>query len=167
MANPSSCRSDKQQEDMMTVSGSRCPVNRGVFTLLTAYCLLLTAVSAVWAQTAETGPPESFVTGQRISLDLKGVDIVDVLKLLSQQSGLNFVAGRNVTGRVTIFAKDVDVWRAFEMIVSANELAYEQQDGLINVMTARDYELLYGEKFQERKQSRVVALKYAKAIQLA
>jgi type IV pilus assembly protein PilQ len=102
-----------------------------------------------------------------ISLDLKGLDILDVLKLLSQQSGINFVAGRNVSGRVTIFAKDVDVWEAFERIVDANDLAYERQGNMVNVMTARDYELLYGERFQERKQSKVVPLKYAKAAQLA
>ena len=75
------------------------------------------------------GAPEAAAAGpvgQRISLDLKGVDILDVLKLLSQKSGLNFVAGRNVTGRVTIFVNDVDVWDAFELIVAANEFAYEQ-----------------------------------------
>jgi len=104
---------------------------------------------------------------QTISLDLKGVDILDVLKLLSQKSGLNFVAGRNVTGRVTIFAKDVGVWEAFERIISANDLAYEREGSLVNVMTSRDYELLYGVKFQERKANRVFTLKFAKAEQLA
>ena len=111
-------------------------------------------------------PRSGPATGHTISLDLKGVDILDVLKLLSQRSGLNFVAGRNVTGRVTIFAKDVDVWEAFERIVDANDLAYERQGNLINVMTARDYELLYGEKFRDHTQSQAVVLKYGKANQL-
>ncbi len=134
--------------------------------LFTVYCSLFTHVEA-WAQTAAVGSPVGTTTDQRISLDLKGVDILDVLKLLSQKSGLNFVAGRNVTGRVTIFAKDVDVWEAFERIVSANDLAYERRGALVNIMTARDYELLYGQKFQERKESRVYSLKFAKAAQLA
>ncbi|MBI4341704.1 MAG: hypothetical protein HY598_05425 [Candidatus Omnitrophica bacterium] len=107
------------------------------------------------------------ITGQRISLDLKGVDILDVLKLLSQKSGLNFVAGRNVSGRVTIFVKDVDVWDAFELIIGANDLAYERRGDIITVMMARDYELLYGEKFQERKENLVHRLRYAKAAQAA
>ena len=106
-------------------------------------------------------------TEQRISLDLKGVDILDVLKLLSQKSGLNFVAGRNVSGRVTIFVNDVDVWDAFELIIAANDLAYERHDAIITVMMARDYELLYGEKFQERTQSLVQPLRYAKVVQVA
>lgn len=105
--------------------------------------------------------------GQRISLDLKGVDILDVLKLLSQKSGLNFVAGRNVSGRVTIFVNDVDVWDAFELIIGANDLAYERRGTIITVMMARDYELIYGEKFQERTQSQVIPLRYAKVVQVA
>ncbi|MBI4341993.1 MAG: TonB C-terminal domain-containing protein [Candidatus Omnitrophica bacterium] len=106
-------------------------------------------------------------TSQRISLDLKGVDILDVLKLLSQQSGLNFIAGRNVSGRVTIFVNDVDVWEAFELLIGANDLAYEQQGDIVTVMTARDYELIYGEKFQERKETFTQTLQYAKVAQAA
>ena len=126
---------------------------------------------------AQTPPPSmaaadrtaeaALETGQRISLDLKGVDILDVLKLLSQKSGLNFVAGRNVSGRVTIFVNDVDVWEAFEIIIGANDLAYERTNGIVTVMTARDYELIYGEKFQERKRTIVEPLKYAKVTQVA
>jgi type II secretory pathway component GspD/PulD (secretin) len=114
---------------------------------------------------APTEPPRT--TGQRISLDLKGVDILDVLKLLSQKSGLNFVAGRNVSGRVTIFVNDVDVWDAFELIIGANDLAYEQRGDIVTVMMARDYELIYGEKFQERKQSLIQPLKHAKVVQVS
>jgi len=118
-----------------------------------------------WAQAIPSAMSET--APQIISLDLKGVDILDVLKLLSEHSGLNFVAGRNVSGRITVFAKDVDVWEAFERIVEANELAYERRGELVNVMTARDYELLYGVKFQERTRTQTVPLAYAKAAQFA
>ncbi len=137
-----------------------------LFVLLPTTSYLLPTCSAR-AQELALGPPESFVTGQRISLDLKGVDILDVLKLLSQKSGLNFVAGRNVTGRVTIFANEVDVWEAFELIVDSNELAYERRGDIVNVITARDYELLYGVRFQERTASKVIPLKFAKAVQVS
>jgi len=106
-------------------------------------------------------------TSQKISLDLKGVDIVDVLKLLSQKGNLNFVAGRNVSGRVTIFAKDVDIWQAFEQIVQANDLAYEVRDNLINVMTARDYELIYGQRFSEPTKDIIFTLHYGKVAQVS
>lgn len=147
-----------------------CSGQRTAYRIALAACygLWLTAYgSLAFAQVPSAAPQEHSAAGQLISLDLKGVDIIDVLKLLSQKSGLNFVAGRNVTGRVTIFAKDVDVWEAFELIVETNDLAYEERGNLINVITARDYELLYGEKFQLRTEHRVFPLKFAKAAQLA
>lgn len=98
----------------------------------------------------------------RISLDLKGVDIIDVLKMLSARSNLNIVAGRNVRGRVTLFLKDVDTWDAFEIILAANSLAYEKEGNIINVMTERDYEQLYGEKFYRKEKLRIYRLEYAK-----
>lgn len=150
---------------MTQARAQRMATRIGVLMLLALpSTLVATAVSFAQGVPLSQG---GLATGQRISLDLKGVDILDVLKLLSQKSGLNFVAGRNVTGRVTIFAKDVEVWEAFERIVDANDLAYERSGALVNVMTSRDYELLYGEKFQERKGSRVISLKFAKAAQLA
>ncbi len=132
-------------------------------------CLSLMVVVSIVSGSAAAAmskrPP--MVLGERISLDLKGVDIIDVLKLLSQKGGINFVAGRNVSGRVTIFAKDVEVWEAFERIVSANDLAYEVNGDMVNVIAARDYELSYGRKFQEPTETKVIPLKYAKVLQVA
>jgi type II secretory pathway component GspD/PulD (secretin) len=107
------------------------------------------------------------LTQQKISLDIKGMDILDVLKMFSQRASINIVAGKNVTGRVTMFLKDVDVWEAFEIIILANGLAYERKGEIINVMTQRDYELIYGRKFAEKKQLLTLPLKYAKATTLA
>ncbi len=103
----------------------------------------------------------------KISLDIKGMDIVDVLKTLSSRAGMNVVVGKNVTGRATLFLKDVDVRDVFEIVILANDLAYEEKSGIINVMTQKDYELLYGERFQDKKQAKVIPLKYARAADLS
>ncbi|MBI3997138.1 MAG: energy transducer TonB [Candidatus Omnitrophica bacterium] len=140
--------------------------SRWWMALIVAWSVALGGGAAASAQSSAP-PAMTGGTGQKISLDLKGVDILDVLKLLSQKSGLNFVAGRNVSGRVTIFVNSVDVWDAFELIIGANDLAYERRGDIVTVMMARDYELIYGEKFQERKQSYIHMLKYAKVVQVA
>ena len=106
-------------------------------------------------------------TNNKISLDIKGMDIVDVLKTLANRTGMNLIIGKNVTGRVTLFLKDVDVWDAFEIVLLANELAYQKQGEIINVMSQRDYELLYGERFQDKKQAKTIPLKYARAADLS
>jgi type II secretory pathway component GspD/PulD (secretin) len=109
------------------------------------------------------------VTGsdERLSLELKGTDILDVFRLLSVKSELNIVAGANVRGRVTMFLKDVNPWDAFLIILETNNLAFEIKGGIIKVMTDRDYEVLYGDKFQIKTSVRVVSLKHAVADDVA
>ena len=105
----------------------------------------------------------SAASNGQISLDIKGMDVVDVLKMLAGRSELNIVVGKNVSGRVTLFLKDVNIWDAFIIILLSNDLAYEEKGGIINVMTQREYEASYGRRFQDNKQAKIVPLKYAKA----
>ncbi|MFH1868573.1 MAG: secretin N-terminal domain-containing protein, partial [Candidatus Omnitrophota bacterium] len=54
----------------------------------------------------------------------------DLLKIFSQQAGLNFVASQNVQDRkVTLYFENVSVEDALNHIMSANRLVYEQQPG--------------------------------------
>jgi len=136
--------------------------------------LFFCAIHLVFAQEQDSGivseKAQEFPVplGQsKVSLDIKGMDIVDVLKMLATRAGINIVVGKNVTGRVTLFLKDVEIWDVFEIILMANDLAYERKGDIINVMTQRDYELLYGERYQQKKQAKFVQLKYAKAADLS
>ncbi|MBI5873936.1 MAG: hypothetical protein HZB36_07370 [Candidatus Omnitrophica bacterium] len=123
---------------------------------------------AVGPDVDEAVPPISKpAIENKISLDIKGMDIVDVLKMLATRSGLNIVIGKNVLGRVTLFLKDVDIWDAFEIILLANDLAYEKKGDIINVMAQRDYELQYGERYKDKKEAKVFHLEYAKAVNLS
>ena len=110
---------------------------------------------------------QSPIAAQKITLDLKGIDIIDALKIISQRTGMNIVASKSVTGKVTIFLKDVDVWDAFEIILLSNDLAYDQRNDIVNVMTGREYEAMYGEHFKDKKELATVKLNYAKAVEVA
>lgn len=110
---------------------------------------------------------QSPVPPQKITLDLKGIDIIDTLKIISQRAGMNVVASKGVTGRVTIFLKDVDVWDAFEIILLSNDLAYDVRNDIVNVMSGREYEALYGERFKDKKELATVKLNHAKAVEVA
>jgi MSHA type pilus biogenesis protein MshL len=131
-----------------------------VFITLAAFLFLAGNVSAQKVQLSQENK-------NTISLDIKGMDIVDILKMLSTRTGMNIVVGKNVTGKVTLFLKNVDAWDAFEIILLANDLAYEKKGDIINVMTQRDYELQYGERYQDKKQAKTIQLKYAKAVDLS
>ena len=107
------------------------------------------------------------VIGNKISLDIKGMDIVDVLKILATRAGMNIVVGKNVTGKATLFLKDVDIQDAFEIVLASNDLAYDKKGNIFNVMTQRDYELIYGGRYQDKTQVKVIRLKFAKAADLS
>jgi MSHA type pilus biogenesis protein MshL len=105
----------------------------------------------------------AFGSAGKITLDLKGMDIIEVLKTLAAKGNLNVVVGANVRGRVTMFLKDVDIKDAFEIILVANNLASDKKDDIIYVMTQKDYQQLYGEMYGDTKEVKIIQLKYAKA----
>ncbi len=105
--------------------------------------------------------------GYRIEvLDLKNMDINDVLKLISQKSGLNIVPDQRVKAKITIYLKEIDVIDALEFILEAYGLAYAQEDGVIRVMMDKDFELRYGYKFGDHIKTRIHPLKHANVIDL-
>ncbi|MBU4333071.1 MAG: hypothetical protein KKD07_01370, partial [Candidatus Omnitrophica bacterium] len=94
-------------------------------------------------------------------LDLKQMEVLDVLKLISQKSGLNIIASNNVNGRITVYLKDMNVIDVLRIIVDSNGWAYVEEKNLIKVMTAKEYETKYGYKFGQEIQTRIVQLIYA------
>lgn len=65
-----------------------------------------------------------------ISMDFQDASLKDVLKIFSQQSGMNFIASEAVSDRkVTLYLDKVPVDAALEQILTANSLTYEMQEG--------------------------------------
>lgn len=61
-----------------------------------------------------------------ISMDLKGARLSEVLKIFSQQSGLNFISSSDVADiTVDLYLDKVPIEEALERILSANGLTYE------------------------------------------
>ena len=96
-------------------------------------------------------------------LELKDMDINDVFKLIANKSGLNIIAGKNVAGRVTIFLQNVEVHDALHIILEANDLAYVENGGIVQIMQAADFERSYGYKFGRSSEREVFEINYAKA----
>ncbi|MDD5428419.1 MAG: TonB family protein [Candidatus Omnitrophica bacterium] len=106
-------------------------------------------------------------SSDKVSLDLKGMDIVEVVKMLATKGNLNVILSNDVKGRVTIFLKSVNIMDAFEIILAANGLAYDKRGDIIYVMAQREYEAIYGEKYGDRKEVKTFHLKYAKAAEVS
>jgi type IV pilus assembly protein PilQ len=63
---------------------------------------------------------------KKISLDLEGATLINVLKVFSQQSGLNFIAAEGVADKsITLYLENVPIKEALEKILNTYSLTYE------------------------------------------
>jgi len=74
-----------------------------------------------------------------ISMDFQNVSVKDVLKMLSMQSGMNFIASEGVADRmITLYFDKVPLSQAMDKIFSANNLSYEL-DSKANIFVVKDW----------------------------
>jgi len=112
------------------------------------FLLLLLACS--WASSAFTdGPqPETPVTpasadkpaedvssSGNVTVDFRDADIQNVLRILSFKAGVNIVAGKDVTGSVTIRLVDVPWEKALDVVLKTYGYAYDRDGNIIRVTT--------------------------------
>ncbi|MDD5575085.1 MAG: secretin N-terminal domain-containing protein, partial [Candidatus Omnitrophica bacterium] len=97
----------------------------------------------------------------RISLDLKGIDIVELFKILSLKMNVNIVPTKDVTGRVNIFLNNVTLEDALDIILINNALAAVKDRNIITVMPLEEYSQLYGRRYNEPRKVRMYRLKNA------
>src|SRR3990167_5756736 len=91
---------------------------------LTLLCFSLHA-SAGFSAIAQEAPGKA--AQQLVSLDFENVTLKQLLKIFSQQSGLNFVASSEVELKtVTVYFENVTVKDALESLMTANNLEYYQ-----------------------------------------
>lgn len=98
----------------------------------------------------------------KISLDLKGIDITEVFRLFSLKTGLTIVPSKNVKGRINIFLNNVTFRDALEVILISQGLASEQRGNIVMIMTNAEYNTRYGKNYDEKRQVRTFRLQYAK-----
>jgi len=97
----------------------------------------------------------------KISLDLRDMEITEALKFLALKAGLNIIPTQKVTGRVTLMVNDVSIRDVFDLMIRSNELAYEKRGDIYNVMTEEEYKSYFGKNFADTREVRVFHLTYA------
>lgn len=99
---------------------------------------------------------------RKIALNLRDIDIIDVLKFLAQKGDLNLATSRNVSGRVSLILNSVSVADALDIILIANGLGFEIKNNIIYVMTEEEYLATHGRKFNRNLKVKVIKLSYVK-----
>lgn len=98
------------------------------------------------------GPP---FRGEPVTLDLRDADLRDVLRMLSEVSGLDFVLQPGVTGRVSLRLTETPWDQALEVILRSRGLDYLLEGGVLRVGPLAD---LVEEQIERRRQEEARSL---------
>lgn len=71
--------------------------------------------------------------------------------------------GKNIAGTVTLLLNNITVKDALEIILSINRLAYTMKGNIVQVMSEEEYRGLFGKQFYDRRETKIVRLRYASA----
>jgi len=112
--------------------------------------------------------------GKKISLDFKEVDILDVLRLMSEISKLNIIAGDDVRGTITVRLINIPWDEALDVILKSKSLGKERIGSIIRVATLstiqreKEAELakIKADQKLEPVKVRLIAVNYAMASKL-
>ncbi|HQO58461.1 MAG TPA: secretin N-terminal domain-containing protein [Candidatus Omnitrophota bacterium] len=99
---------------------------------------------------------------RKITLDVREMSVIDVLKFLAMNGNFNLVTHGTIQGRATFYLKSVSIKDALDIAILSSRLAYVVENDIIRVMTDQEYELTYGKKFSDNSVIEIVQLKYAK-----
>ncbi len=141
-------------------------MSRPILKLMVLAILAPAVISAGSVAAAQAQQPKKPSQSDTITLQLKNIDIIDVLKTLSEKGGLDIAVSPGVQGRVTLFIEEIDVLEALDIVVETAGLAYIREDGVIKVMTQKQYEEIYGVTFKDRQVTETRQLKHVDVSQV-
>ena len=109
---------------------------------LFAWCLAVPAAADAPSAKPVTPAPTMGVTdsvfdsagsGQKITMDVRGIDLRDLLSALAVQMGVNIVLVESTSPKVSLQLKDTTPREALEVAIQSQGLAYTQQGDIIVV----------------------------------
>jgi type IV pilus assembly protein PilQ len=100
--------------------------------LIAAFMLLLTLAASVYAD--DRGPA--------ISIELRDIELKDVLRAIGQEHRINMVVDDSITGKVTVSLRNVPLWDAVDSILRGKGYTYIKDGNIVRIVKAAEEEEL-------------------------
>jgi type IV pilus assembly protein PilQ len=100
----------------------------------------------------------------KLAIHIQNGDLREVLDLLSEQGGLNILAGKDVQGKVSATLTDVDIQSALDAILKSTGYSQRRQGKFVFVGTAEEFNVM--EQSMDRVGTRVFRPNYVTAAEL-
>lgn len=91
---------------------------------------------------------------------INNMDVREFVEMLAKRSGLGIVVDQDVTGRVSLFVKNIQPRTALLMALESAGLAFAEEGGMFRVMTAAQYKVKYGYAFGQEKMTKMVRVHF-------
>lgn len=72
--------------------------------------------------------------GPLVSIELRDVDLSDVLRALGQEHGINIIVDEKVTGRVTVSLRNIPLWDAIDSILKGKGYYYVKEETIVRII---------------------------------
>ncbi|MFH1190650.1 MAG: secretin N-terminal domain-containing protein [Candidatus Omnitrophota bacterium] len=132
----------------------------GTFVFLLAAIFLINPLNVYCAQENPPGVPET--ASDKISLDLKNVDIVELLRIISLKTGKTIVPSKEVAGRITVYLSNVNFDDVLDIVLLTQGLALNRKGNVYYVMSEAGYRKIFGQDYVDQRKIQTVKLTYAK-----
>src|SRR5262249_13947471 len=121
--------------------------------------VLFVAAVLCWSAIALAQPTEETHLGV-MTLNVSNMPNNEVVKLMSENGGLNVAIGTGVTGQVTLFVKDYPIRKLLDLVVDMTGSAYSIDGGVVRIMTKDAFEELYGRPFRDQLKPEVLDVQH-------
>jgi len=111
---------------------------------------------------AQENQPVQESVNDKVSLDLKNVDIVELLRIISLKTGKTIVPSKEVTGRITIYLSNVAFNDVLDIVLLTQGLALNRKGNVYYVMSEAEYKKVFGRDYVDQRKMQTVKLNYAK-----
>lgn len=71
--------------------------------------------------------------GPLVSIELRDVDLSDVLRALGQEHGINIIVDEKITGKVTVSLRNIPLWDAIDSILKGKGYAYIKEGDIVRI----------------------------------
>lgn len=135
------------------------------FVMVWAFLVPVVVVEAVEPKPIVISSPEEEIMARMdrtITLDVRDMNVVDVIKFLALKGEFNIVVSPLVEGRSTVLLNSVTIKDALDIVIISNHLAYKVQGNIVQIMTSAEHEASHGKKFGDMTEVEIIHLNYSK-----
>src|SRR3989339_744199 len=125
-------RMHKKVSECQSVRASGCMKQK---ILLLSFSLIL-ALAFLSADSYSASNSSLNEKGAPISMELRDVELSDVLRALGQEHGINIIIDEKVTGKVTVSLRNVPLWDAIDSILKGKGFAYIKDGNVVRVISS-------------------------------